>query len=132
MAVIPRAERSSSFEDPAAEATLSSAQIGNGDSTNTLDRGGLSGPALLRITTTIGATPTVTVNIQGSADGANWFNAAYATAAAPETPAVAAIVITTAVTNFYILRPSHPWRFLKLAYSANTNVTLTAVVSAFQ
>jgi hypothetical protein len=24
------------------------------------------------------------------------------------------------------LRPNHAWQFLKLAYSANTNVTLTA------
>lgn len=111
---------------------LSTAQTGNGDSTNVLDRGGaVDGPALLKITTTIGATPTVTVNIQGSADGTNFYNVAYAASATPETVAVAAITITTATTNYYILRPNHPWRYLKLAYSANTNVTLTADVWAF-
>lgn len=109
-------------------AQLSNAQTGNAVSTNVLDRAGERGSALLKITTTVGATPTVTVDIQGSADGTNWFNAAYATAAAPETPAVAALVITTAVTGYYILRPDHPWRFLRLNYTANTNVTITADV----
>lgn len=108
---------------------LSTAQTGNGDSTNTLDRGyTLPGAVLLKITTTVGATPTVTINIQGSMDGTNFFNVAYAVAGTPETPVVAAIVITTATTNYYVLRPGHPWRFVKLAYSANTNVTTTADV----
>lgn len=105
---------------------LSTAQTGNGDSTNTLDRGyTLPGAVLLKVTTTVGATPTVTINIQGSMDGTNFYNVAYAVSATPETVAVAAIVITTATTNYYILRPGHPWRYLKLVYSANTNVTLT-------
>lgn len=109
---------------------LSTAQTGNGDSTNTMDRGyTLGGSCLLKITTTVGATPTVTINVQGSMDGTNFFNVAYAVSGTPETPAVAAIVITTATTNYYILRAAHPWRFLKLVYSANTNVTLT--VDAF-
>ena len=114
-----------------ASANLSSAQTGNADSTNTVDRGGSVGPALLKVTTTVGATPTVTVNIQGSADGTNFFNVAYALVGTPETVAVAAITITTATTNHYILRANHPWRFLKLAYSANTNVTLTADLYSF-
>lgn len=54
------------------QVTLSSAQTGNGDSTNTLDRGGSTGAALLKITSTVGATPTVTVNIMGSADGTDF------------------------------------------------------------
>lgn len=109
---------------------LSTAQTGNADSTNTLDRGyTLPGPVLLKVTTTVGATPTVTINIQGSMDGTNFYNVAYAVAATPETVAVAAITITSATTNYYILRPQHPWRYLKLVYSANTNVTLT--VDAF-
>ncbi|HMI90074.1 MAG TPA: hypothetical protein VK509_01870 [Polyangiales bacterium] len=110
--------------------SLSTAQTGNGDSTNTLDRGHLRGPCLLRITSTIGATPTVTVNVMASMDGTNFYNVPYATTAAPETPVVAALTITTAVTTLYILRPNHPWRFLKLVYSANTNVTLTVTVAA--
>lgn len=109
---------------------LSTAQTGNADSTNTMDRGyTLGGACLLKITSTIGATPTVTVNILGSMDGTNFYNVAYAVAATPETPVVAAITITTAVTGYYILRGNHPWRFLKINMSANTNVTLT--VDAF-
>jgi hypothetical protein len=105
---------------------LGTAQTGNADSTNTLDRGyTLPGAVLLKVTTTIGATPTVTLNIVGSMDGTNFYNVAYAVAATPETPVVAAITITTATTNYYILRPGHPWRFLKIVATANTNVTLT-------
>lgn len=107
---------------------LGSAQTGNGDTTNTVDRGAIRQTCLLKITSTVGATPTVTVNILGSMDGTNFFNAAYATAAAQETPAVAAITITTATTNYYMLRANIPWRYLKLNYSANTNVTLTSDV----
>jgi len=106
--------------------TLSNAQTGNGVSTNVADRGTHRGTALLKIVSTVGATPTVTVDIQGSANGSDWVNVAYATTAAPETPAVAALTITTATTSFYILRPDHPWRYLRLNLSANTNVTLTA------
>ena len=107
---------------------LSTSQTGNADSTNTIDRGAQRGPAVLKIVSTIGATPTVTVNIQGSMDGSTFFNVAYALNATPETIAVAAITITTAVTTNYILRANQPWRYLKLVYSANTNVTLTADV----
>ena len=105
---------------------LSTAQTGNGASTNVADRGFNMASALLKITTTIGATPTVTVAIEGSADGTNWFNVAYADSATPETVAVANLVITTATTSYKILRPNHPWQYLRLTYSANTNVTTTA------
>lgn len=108
--------------------TLSTAQTGNADSTNVADRGpaGVGRPGAVVITSTIGATPTVTVNIQGSVDGTNFYNIPYALNATPETVAVAALTITTAVTTVYQLRPNHAWRFLKLVLSANTNVTLTA------
>ena len=105
---------------------LQTAQTGNADSTNTMDRGyTLGGACMLKITSTIGGGPTVTVNILGSADGTVFYNVPYALVATPETPVVAAITITTAVTTVYILRPAQPWRFLKLNMSANTNVTLT-------
>jgi hypothetical protein len=109
-------------------AILSAAQTGTGDSTNVARRGDRDvWPAgLLQIVSTIGATPTVTVNIQGSADGVAWFNIPYATTAAPTTWVVAALTITTATTAHYILKEEVPWRYLKLALSANTNVTLTA------
>ena len=103
---------------------LSNAQTGNGDSTNTAERGNRERGGALVVTSAIGATPTVTVNIQGSMDGTQFYNIPYALVATPETLSIAAITITTAVTTTYLLRPS-PWRYLKLVYSANTNVTLT-------
>ena len=106
---------------------LSTAQTGDADSTNTMDRGyTLEGPTLLRVTTTIGATPTVKVDIQGSMDGSIFFNIPYSLIATPETWTVAQITITTATTNNYILKGAVPWRYLKVVYSLNTNVTLTA------
>lgn len=107
-------------------ANLSAAQTGSAVSTNVADRGGSVGPALLVITTTIGATPTCTYAIEGSADGSAWFSVAYADSATPETVSVATFAITTATTVRKILRPNHPWRFLRITYSANTNVTSTA------
>ncbi len=112
-------------------ANLSAAQVGNGVTTNIADRGGATGPALLKITTTIGATPTCTYAIEGSADGTNWFNVPYADSATPTTVSVATFVITTATTAYKIIQPNVPVRFLRLTYSANTNVTNTADVTTF-
>jgi len=103
---------------------LSDAQTGNGDSTNTAFRGSRERPGAVVITSAIGATPTVTVNIQGSIDGTSFYNIPYTLVGSPETVLYAAIVITTAVTTNYLL-PARQWRYLKLVYSANTNVTLT-------
>jgi hypothetical protein len=107
-------------------ANLSSAQTGNGDSTNIVQRGVRETGGAVVITSTVGATPTVTVNIQGSVDGVAWFNVPYSLVATPRTFVLTAITITTAVTTTYLLQELIPYRFLKLAYSANTNVTLTA------
>lgn len=107
--------------------TLSSAQTGNGDSTNTADRGyGTQTGGSIVITSTVGATPTVTVNIQGSVDGSAWFNIPYSLVATPRTFVLSAITITSAVTTTYLLQELVFWRYAKLVYSANTNVTLTA------
>lgn len=109
-----------------APGNMSAAQTGNGDSTNTIldtDQGRVSA---IRITSVIGATPTVTVNIQGSVDGTTFFNIPYALVGAPSTFVLTAITITTAVTTFYILQAGQAWNYVKLVYSANTNVTLTA------
>ena len=110
---------------------LQTAQTGNADSTNTVDTGAGTGPATLKIVSTIGATPTVTVNIQGSVDGTNWFNVPYSTTAAPSTFVLTALTITTAVTSHYYLQPTYGWRYLKLVMSANTNVTLTSDLWVF-
>lgn len=105
---------------------LSAAQTGNGFSTNIIDRGIIRSGGLLQIANTAGATPTVTIDIQGSIDGVTYWNVAYATQAAPETATIASIVVTATATNQYILREGHPWRYLRLNYTANTNETLTA------
>jgi len=119
---------------------LSNAQTGTGASTNTADRGGGNGQvnpgtgagtALLTIVSTVGATPTLTVDVQGSMDNSDWFNVAYATTAAPETPVVTSLTITTATTNRLIMRANQPWRFLRLNLSSNTNVTITATLYVF-
>ncbi len=69
------------------------------------------------------------MNILGSADGVAFYNIPYALAATPSTFVVAAITITTAVTTTYLLQVDQPWRYLKLNFSANTNVTLTTTVA---
>jgi hypothetical protein len=56
---------------------------------------------------------------------------AYADSATPETMSVATFAITTATTVFKIMRVNMPWRFLRITYSANTNVTNTADVWVF-
>ena len=104
---------------------LQTAQTGNADSTNTADRGLSQRGGAVVITSTIGATPTVTVNIQGSVDGTNWFHVPYALVATPRTFVLTALTITTAVSTTYLLQEQIPWRYLKVVMSANTNVTLT-------
>jgi hypothetical protein len=110
---------------------LQNAQTGNADSTNTIQRqseGNLR-QQVLRIVSTIGATPTVTVNILGSVDGVTFFNIPYSPlGSAPGAWTTAAIVITTAVTSLYALMPGQAWNYLKLNMSVNTNVTLTTDV----
>lgn len=110
---------------------LQSAQTGNADSTNTMIRQSEVNlrAMILRITSTVGATPTVTVNILGSNDGTNWYNIPYSPlASAPVAYTFAALTITTAVTSLYYLMAGQEWRYLKLNMSANTNVTLTSDV----
>ena len=109
-----------------ASVNLQTAQTGNADSTNTAYRGPRQTGGAVVITSAIGATPTVTVNIQGSVDGVAWFNVPYALVATPRTFVLTAITITTAVTTTYILQELIPFRYLKLVMSANTNVTLTS------
>jgi hypothetical protein len=113
------------------QVTLSSAQTGNGASTNIVDRMGNTGPALLKIDSTVGGTPTVTVAIEGSPNGSNWVSVAYTEVATPETISVATFDIISATTTWKIIREGHPWRFLRLFYSANTNVTLTATMFVY-
>jgi len=110
---------------PPDQVNLSSAQTGNGVSTNIGDRGPAIGSALVKVTTTVGATPTVTIAIEGSPDGTNWYSVPYADSATPTTVSVATFVVTTATTNWKIVQANAPVRFLRLNYTANTNVTIT-------
>lgn len=109
---------------PAVE--IATARTGNFD-TDIIDRGALSGPAALLIDTTAGATPTVTANIQGSVDGAVWFNVAYSLVATPTSQVVTAITITTTVKTTYLVAGGYGYRYLKVAFSANTNITVNQV-----
>ncbi len=106
-------------------ANLSTAQVGNGASTNVVDRGGSVGPVLLRLTTAIGATPTCTYAVEGSADGTTFFPIQYADSASPQTLVVTTFAITTAVTVHKLIPANIPVRYLRVTYSANTNVTNT-------
>ena len=105
--------------------SLSAAQTGNGDSTNTVIKNPATA-AILRILNTAGATPTVTINILGSINGTDFFNVPYQTVAAPGTIVVAAIVVTTTATNHFYLPAGYGFAYLKLNYTANTNETITA------
>lgn len=108
---------------------LQTGQTGNADSTNTIQRNAGETnlrPMVLRIVSTIGATPTVTIKILGSVDGTTFVNVPYSVmSAAPSDYTTANITTTTAKTELYSLMPGQPWNFLKVNMSANTNVTLT-------
>ena len=95
-----------------------------------LDRGVSTGGGACIITSTIGTAPcTATVNIQGSADGTNFFNIPYALVATPRTFVVTALTITTAVATTYLLQELVFWRYLRLAITSCTNVTLVPTVT---
>ena len=114
--------------------TLSNAQTGSADSTNTFDFGnnkaGREG-AMVKIVTTVGSTPTCTFQIRGSKDNSTFFNLLYADSATPSTFVSSTFVITTATTVAKLIKPGQVWRYLKITYSANTNVTITAAVIPF-
>lgn len=105
---------------------LSDSQTGNGVSTNVAARGRTTGPGAVVISTVVGASPTVTVDIQGTIDGTNWFNIPYALVATPNTFVVTSITITTTVTTAYLLQTDQAWSAMRLNLSANTNVQVTA------
>lgn len=117
-------------------ANLGAAQTGNGQTTNVVDRSGgplgaPNGPALVKITTTVGATPTCTYLIEGSVDGTNWFPVANADSATPATVVGATFAITSATTVYRLVQANQPWRYLRVTMSANTNVTNTIDIWVF-
>jgi hypothetical protein len=110
---------------------LSTAQTGTGQSTNIVFRGSSQRAALLKIVTTVGATPTCTYAVEGSADGVTWWSIPIADPATPTTISVATFAITSATTTLKLLVVDQPWAYVRLTYSANTNVTNTADVFTF-
>jgi hypothetical protein len=118
--------------------SLSAAQVGNGVSTNIGARrtdAVEARPALLRLITAIGATPTCTYVFEISPDGTFWFPMLYqdisTNAVLPAITSVAIGPITTAITKLFLLPVDIPWGFVRATYSANTNVTNTLDLWAF-
>ncbi|MEU7174668.1 MULTISPECIES: hypothetical protein [Micromonospora] len=104
---------------------LSVAQAGNGVSTNVADRGPSHKGGVVQIRTAVGGTPTCTYQIEVSADGVAWSPATWADLATPAVTSTGTFVITTATTVQKIVKQPTPWRYVRVTYSANTNVTNT-------
>lgn len=110
---------------------IANAATGNGNSTVLIANSRwFTNDILLRIVTTVGATPTATFNIQSSKDNSTFNNVNYALIATPNTLVSTAITITTAQTSIYRI-PAHQAKYLRVAVSANTNVTYTIDVLDF-
>jgi hypothetical protein len=107
---------------------LSDAQTGTGPSTNVADRGVSHKSDIVVITPIIGATPTCTYAIEVSTDNVTFGPATYADITTPTTDVATTFVATTAAVIQKIVKQQSQWRYLRLTYSANTNVTNTAVL----
>ncbi len=95
-----------------------------------IDRQKRCGGGALVITSLVGTAPnTVTANIQGSADGVNWFNIPYALVATPRTFVLTALTITTSTAVTYLLQENVFWRYLRVAMSSSTNIKLSFTAS---
>jgi hypothetical protein len=108
------------------QVNLCTALAGNGVTTNILERTpeNWDVPALIRVSTVGGATPTCTYLIEGSADGVIWYPVPYSDSATPMTYTTATFVTTTTVVAIKYLMTC-AWRYLRVTMSANTNVTNT-------
>jgi hypothetical protein len=80
-------------------------------------------PVLVRISTTAGATPTCTYAIQGSTDGSTYTALTYADTSAPTTFAATTFSITSSTATVKMIKPGQVYRYLKVVYSLNTNMT---------
>lgn len=105
---------------------VSSAQTGNANST-VYDFGNMRPrqQVLVRIVTTVGATPTCTYAIQGSSDNSTFTALNYADLTTPFTVVSSTFVLTTAGTTVKVVQANQQYRYLRVTYSANTNVTNT-------
>lgn len=119
-----------SLWDYPAGTALSTAQTGDGASTNKLNVGGVKAyfrcPILIRIVTTVGATPTCTYAIEGSVTGTSgWTALYYSNSATPGTFVNTTFTVTTATTTIKLIKGGQNFRYVRLSYSLNTNVTNT-------
>ena len=107
--------------------TIAAAQTGNGNTTDYADRGPWSkrNGTVVRIITGVGATPTCTYQIQVSADASTWVNATYADIGTPTSDSTATFAITTNTVAQKIVKHAQAWRYIRVVFSANTNVTNT-------
>lgn len=108
------------------------ATAGTGNATSTILRSvgkQFTNDILLRIVTTIGATPTSKFDIKAAPDGTTFANINYALIATPNTFVTTQITITTATTNVYRIPASAllaaKANALEVVVSLNTNVTYT-------
>jgi hypothetical protein len=111
------------------DATIATAVTTDGVSTNVLDRGETTGVATVTFVTTVGATPSVTVQIEGSLDNSAWSPLSTADSATPTVFSSATFTITTATTTVRIVNPSSAARYIRVTLSATTNVTSTIDVA---
>jgi hypothetical protein len=108
---------------------LGTGQATNADTTNTWDSGlaePKTTPVLVRVVTTIGATPTCTYTINGSNDNSSFAPLNYADIGSLGTVTAAPFVITTATTAVKMIPVGQRYRYIKVTYSLNTNVTNSA------
>ena len=117
---------------------LSDAQTGTGDSTNTWDYGDMGQfgnnirtlPLLVRVAATAGATPACTYAINISVDDSTYTAAEWADSSDPSTVLTSTFDINGTATVVAIIQPGQVFRYLKVTYSLNTNITNT--VDVFQ
>lgn len=116
---------------------ISEAQTGNGNSEVFFFDGlGVGGenvrePTLVRFVTTVGSTPTCTYSIQASLDNSNWFSVRYADSATPTVFSTSTFTLTSATTVVKVVKGAQKYRYLRVVYSSNTNVTNTVDVYPF-
>lgn len=104
---------------------LSISQTGDGASTNIVDRGDAHKGGIVRIITVVGSTPTCTYALEVSTDGETFTAATYADIDTPDTDTTDTFALTTATIAQKIIKDNGAWRYFRVTYSANTNVTNT-------
>lgn len=113
------------FDYPAGNTVLSANSTNTPTSVFDMGKHQTDGVVLVRIVTTIGATPTATYDIQGSNDQNTWTSLSFADSSTPTTFASATFVITTATTVVKYVLAAQRFRYLRVNVTANTNVTNT-------